>query len=126
MQVSINQLAELTGRDRRTITRRLEDLPFSEGEKGAHLYDARTALDAIYLSQSPRDALDEKRCAQIDLQMEISRKQRIPMKIVAAIWDAALQSFTATLKAAKGKKLDAAKINELIALLRDAKLPVTW
>lgn len=126
MQVSINQLAELTGQDRRTITKRLERLNFSEGSKGAHLYDSHDALDAIYLSESPRDALDQKRCAEIDLNIEIRRKQRIPLKVVTAVWDACLQSFTATLKAAKGKKLDTKKINELIERLRSVELPLEW
>ena len=37
MLLSINQISELTGRDRRTILKRLENLPFQPGDKDAHL-----------------------------------------------------------------------------------------
>ena len=126
MLVSINQLAEWTGRDRRTITQRLADIPFTEGPKQAHLYDSAVALAAIYKSTNAKEALDQKRVDEIDLNMSIKRRERIPLPIVAGVWDAALQSFGGGLKAAKGKKLDAAKINELLEILRSAKLPLTW
>ena len=35
MLLSVNQLSELTGRDRHGIPKRLENLPFTPGEKGA-------------------------------------------------------------------------------------------
>lgn len=126
MQLSINQLADLTGKDRRTITQRLADLHHVDGSKGAYLYESDEALAMIYQSANARDELDKRRCEDIALNMEIKRKQRIPMDIVAAIWDAALQAFAATLKAARGTKLDAKKINELLAKLRSTKLPLQW
>ncbi len=42
--LSINQLAELTGKDRRTIASRLEVMDFVPGPKQAHLYDSFRAL----------------------------------------------------------------------------------
>jgi hypothetical protein len=48
MLLSINQLWELTGRDRKTVTKKLENLTFIEGDKGAHLYESSQALPLIY------------------------------------------------------------------------------
>ena len=44
MLLSISQLAEMTGRERRTITKKLDALPFVVGEKGGHQYDSVEAL----------------------------------------------------------------------------------
>ena len=86
--MSVNQLSELTGRDRHGIPKRLENLSFTPGEKSAHLEAAR-AKQA--LSQASLNALREE-----DL-----RKQRVPIQIAADANDQALQAFAATLKAAK-------------------------
>ena len=48
MLLSINQLWELTGRDRKTVTKHLENVPFIAGDKGAHLYESTEALPLIY------------------------------------------------------------------------------
>lgn len=125
MQVSINQLSELTDKDRRTITTRLKDLAHVDGAKGAYLYEASEALELIYCGDRKGD-LEQKRCEEIDLNMEIKRKSRIPLPIASAIWDAGLQSFAATLKAARGKVLSPTKINELLDILRSVKLPLEW
>ena len=48
MLLSINQLWEITGRDRKTITKKLENLTFTDGDKGAHLYESSQALPLIF------------------------------------------------------------------------------
>ena len=48
MLLSVNQLSELTGRDRHGIPKRLENLRFTPGEKSAHLYESTEALPLIY------------------------------------------------------------------------------
>jgi hypothetical protein len=48
MLLSVNQISELTGRDRHGIPKRLENLPFTPGDKGAHLYESREALPLVY------------------------------------------------------------------------------
>lgn len=123
MQLSINQLSDLTGRDRRTITTRLKNLAHVDGAKGAYLYESAEALELIYAAKGGKADLDQKRCEQIDLDMSIKRKERIPLPIATSLWDAGLQSFAATLKAARGKILDTTKINELLEVLRSVKLP---
>jgi hypothetical protein len=118
MQVSINQLSEWTGKDRRTITTRLKDLAHVDGAKGAYLYEASEALELIYTPGGKAD-LDAKRCEQIDLDMEIKRKLRIPIGIPRVANDQALQSVAAHLKAAKGKKLTPELINNLLDKFRE-------
>lgn len=132
-KLSISQLAAFTGRDRRTITARVEHLDFIEGPDNAHLYESELALAAIYCPDGTGKSLDDAKKEQALEAAALSRvrreelqRTRIPLPIVSAIWDTALQSFAATLKAARGKTLNAAKINELLDKLRDAKLPVTW
>src|SRR5437773_3409505 len=77
MLKSVNQLSELTGRDRRTVKKQLEELHFVLGEKSAHLYESSEALPLIYrvdniesarakqaLSQASLTPLKKKICAR--------------------------------------------------------------
>jgi len=48
MLLSINQLSELTGRDRRALTKLLRDLPKIAGPKSAHQFESKDALALIY------------------------------------------------------------------------------
>ena len=48
MHLSITQLSELTGRDRRTVAGKLADVPHTAGERGAMLYESSEALPLIY------------------------------------------------------------------------------
>jgi hypothetical protein len=136
MQLSINQLSDLTGKDRRTISSRLKDLAYVDGEKGAYLYEASEALELIYGTGSTSAAgktLDGAKTEAALEQAALSRvrreeiqRHRIPLNIVASIWEGALTACSAKLKAARGKKLDAPLINTLLAEFRAAKLPVSW
>src|ERR1700730_3492231 len=108
MLLSINQLSELTGRDRRTITLQLAELPYDDGDKNAHLYESEAALTAIYAT----DSLDAARAKQALSQASLNavreedlRKKRIPIEVATQVVDEILQALGATLKASKGKKL---------------------
>ena len=132
-RLSISQLAAFTDKDRRTVTDRLQGLDFQEGTDRAHLYDSAEALAAIYLPDrtlSPRDAAsvrkDDAVARLTDVRREALCRERIPLAIPVALWDAAMQAFTSTLKSAKGQKLTVARINALIDKLRTVKLPATW
>ena len=46
MKLPITKIAELTGIHRDTISKRLADLPFEAGKKGAKLYSSEDALDS--------------------------------------------------------------------------------
>jgi hypothetical protein len=57
MKLPILKIAELTGIHRDTISKRLADLPFEAGKKGAKLYSSEDALAAIYnIIENLRDA----------------------------------------------------------------------
>jgi hypothetical protein len=51
--LSINELSELTGIDRRTVKKRLLGLPSKPGPKGALLYDPQAALRAVMFPDQP-------------------------------------------------------------------------
>ena len=129
MLLSINQLAELTGFDRRTVTKDLKDLHFVAGEKGAHLYDSNDALPLIYKA----DNLEAARARQANSQAELNdvrredlRKQRIPIQVARDVIDETFQSLGATLKAASGKELTSEIINELFDKFRTAPAQLKW
>ena len=88
--VSINFLSRHTGKDRRTIKRRLDKLP--QDAKGK--FDSGAALEAIYYGPSPdgngfisqSEAVRRLTIAkekEIVLSMEIQRGSRIPLADVA-------------------------------------------
>jgi hypothetical protein len=129
MLLSINQLSELTGRDRRTITKQLEDLHFVDGEKGAHLYESSEALPLIYAVDNLEAARAKQALSQASINAareEDLRKQRIPIRIALDSADEVYQSIGSTLKAAKGKKLTNELINKLFDKFRAAPAKLKW
>ena len=129
MLLSVNQISELTGRDRHGIPKRLENLPFTPGDKGAHLYESREALPLIYAV----DNLEAARAAQARSQASLNavreedlRKQRIPIQIVLDTMDEIFQAMGATLKAAEGKTLTVERINELFEKFRSIPAKLKW
>jgi hypothetical protein len=129
MLLSVNQISELTGRDRHGIPKRLENLPFTPGDKGAHLYESREALPLIYAV----DNLEAARAAQARSQASLNavreedlRKQRIPIQIVLDTMDEIFQAMGATLKAAEGKTLTVERINELFEKFRSIPVKLKW
>ena len=129
MLLSVNQISELTGRDRHGIPKRLENLPFTPGDKGAHLYESREALPLIYAV----DNLEAARAAQARSQASLNavreedlRKQRIPIQIVLDTMDEVFQSIGSTIKAAKGKTLTTERINELFEKFRSIPAKLKW
>jgi hypothetical protein len=131
MLLSINQLFELTGRDRKTIKQKLEGLSFRNGEKSAHLYNSREVLPLIYAA----DNLEAARAAQARSQAslnayreEVLRKTRIPIEIVEEVMDETFQSIAATLKAeaAKHRPLTREIVNCLFDKFRQAPKRLKW
>ncbi len=129
MQLSISQLSELTGRERRTVSNKLADIPHTPGDKGAMLYESTQALPLIYAV----DNLEAARAAQARSQASLNalreediRKLRIPLPLALREIDAVFQAIGSTLKAAKGKKLSADKINELFDKWRELPSKLKW
>jgi hypothetical protein len=129
MKLPITKLSELTGVHRDSISKRLANLPFSAGKKGAKLYSSAGALAAIYKTDSLDAARAEqaRSAAQLNaLRAEEIRKTRIPIQIVHDTMDEVFQSIAATIKASKGKTLTIELINELFDKFRSAPAKLNW
>ena|SRR5438876_3354666 len=127
MLQSINELSDLTGRHRHTITKRLLDLPSIDGPKGAHLYESTEALPLIYAVDNLEAARAEQARSQAALNKvreEVLRKERIPIQIVLDTMDEIFQAIGATLK--NCKELSPARVNELFAKFREAPKKLKW
>src|SRR5213592_5123443 len=114
MLKSVNQLAELTGRDRRTIKKQLQDLRFVDGEKGAHLYESSEALPLIYRVDNLESARAKQALSQASLNAvkeEELRKERVPLQLVLDEMDSLFQAIGAILK--NTKELGANRVNEI-------------
>ena len=121
MKLPILKIAELTGVHRDTISRRLADLPFEAGKKGAKLYSSEDALAAIYKTDSLEAARAEqaRTAAQLNaIRADVLRKTRIPIAIVLEALDETFQAIAATLKAAEGKLLSRELINDIFDKFR--------
>ena len=129
MKLPILKIAELTGVHRDTISRRLADLPFEAGKKGAKLYSSEDALTAIYKTDSLEAARAEqaRTAAQLNaIRAEDLRKTRIPIAIVLQAHDEILQAIAATLKAAEGKLLSKELINDIFDKFRSIPAKLKW
>jgi hypothetical protein len=129
MKLPILKIAELTGVHRDTISKRLADLPFEAGKKGAKLYSSEHALAAIYKADSLEAARAEqaRTAAQLNaIRAEDLRKTRIPIATVLQAHDEILQAIAATLKAAKGKLLTQDLINDIFDKFRSIPAKLKW
>ena len=129
MKLPILKIAELTGVHRDTISRRLADLPFEAGKKGAKLYSSEDALAAIYKIDSLEAARAEqaRTAAHLNaIRAEDLRKTRIPLAIVLQAHDEILQAIVAILKAAEGKLLSKELINDIFDKFRSIPAKLKW
>jgi phage terminase Nu1 subunit (DNA packaging protein) len=96
--ISKNQLAHLLGKDRATLDRKLRGIPF-EKKGRSHLYDLRTAIEAIFDTFEAQDLddddgpidprlekakLDRSRRRLSDLDYQQRKAQLIPVEILEA------------------------------------------
>ena len=129
MKLPILKIAELTGVHRDTISKRLADLPFEAGKKGAKLYSSEDALAAIYKTDSLEAARAEqaRTAAQLNaIRAEVLRKTRIPIAIVLQVHDEISQATVAILKAAEGKLLSKELINDIFDKFRSIPAKLKW
>ena len=129
MKLPIFKISELTGIHRDTISKRLADMPFEAGKKGAKLYSSEEALAAIYKTDSLEAARAEqaRTAAQLNaIRADVLRKTRIPIAIVLQVHDEILQAIVATLKAAEGKLLSRELINDIFDKFRSIPTKLKW
>jgi len=128
--LSINELHQITGKTRATVTKMLDGVPFKEGPKKAMLYDTKIALAKIYQAADAdgeafvnapeaQRLLTIARRQQIDLEMEVTRGDRWPKDDVEAIHEASLSNVAGLLKAHEGKPLSAELIRDIFTELRE-------
>ena len=129
MKLPISKISELSGIHRDTISKRLADLPFEAGKKGAKLYSSEEALAAIYKTDSLEAARAEqaRTAAQLNaIRADVLRKTRIPIAIVLEALDETFQAIAATLKAAEGKLLSRELINDIFDKFRSIPAKLKW
>jgi hypothetical protein len=94
VQVSQNELSELTGKDRKTVRRLLAHLNPAPGPHRAKLYDSKLALETLYLGTNGNGFITTAEAVrrltiakekEIVLNMEIKRGARIPIEDVSEI-----------------------------------------
>jgi len=127
MLLSINKLSELTGRDRRTIKKQLQDLRFVDGEKGAHLYESSEAFPLIYRVDNLESARAKQALSQASLNAireENLRKEHVPLQLVLDEMDSLFQEIGAVLK--NIKELPSVRVNEIFQKFREIPSKLKW
>jgi hypothetical protein len=124
MRVSTNWLSEVTGKHAATIKKRISQLPRdSEGK-----VDSSPALEAIYVggggtTEEVIRQLNIARKNEIDLDMEIKRKERIPIEVVQSVNDSVDQEVAAIIKSSG---LPPDSCNRIFDQLRDIPNRLKW
>lgn len=91
------------------------------------LRDRKDGIDESGISEaSARKALNIARCAEIELGMEVTRKERIPIEILNDVNDDILQTVSALIKAHKGSLLTEEIINDIFSAFRSIPDKLKW
>ena len=104
MQITVSKIHELTGIDRRTITKRLGPLtPDNQGKQG-HFYSSEKALPLVFCVGSQgldpaqeKALLDRTRRELLELDLEIKRRNAIPADVVQTHWEGMIANTRAKL-----------------------------
>ena len=125
--VSANWLSRHTGKDWRTIKKRIDKL--NHDNRGR--VDCASALESIYCGNGSNgngefigtpEAIRQLTIAkkqEIDLEMEIKRRERIPIEDCTEVDNEILQAVAGLLKANRNKLLSDDVINELFGNMRE-------
>ncbi len=131
--VTIHWLSEATGMHGATIRKRLSELTPDKAK-----YNSAKALEAIYLGQVisvdgafiPRPEAERlltiAKRQQIDLDMEIKNRTRIPLETVEAVNQEVCDAAFALIKSCRDKKMTEAKINEVAEQFRSIPRNLKW
>lgn len=126
---SISQYAEMCGRDRTTISIKLRDMTFEPGPRRSRLYESVHALELIFgftiggdvptITQAEATRLlTVARGQQVELEMEVTRKERVPIEDITEINEEALSNAAGLLKANTGKQLTEEIVNDVFSCFR--------
>jgi len=128
MKISEVHLAELSGRTRATIRKRLADTPHEKGPHKARLYESKVALEILYRGNAEsgettslpweQRLLTKARREEIELNMAVIRKERIPLEDIAEINERAFSNIAGILKSRLGKLFDDETLQDCFAELR--------
>jgi hypothetical protein len=91
-KLSISQLSEITGIDRSTISKKLSDVPFSEGTKGAKMYDRNVAMPLLFGNTAPQgedEAKKRKAIAEAEKAELVVKRLKGELVSVSAMTEAA-------------------------------------
>jgi hypothetical protein len=106
MKISISMAADLTGQNRATIRKHTQNPKSYPGKRGAVLFDSVELLQRLYVGSdgAPTNAEAQRQLAvaktrQIQIDIEIKRKTRIPIDDVLDTNKMLFGFVAATLKA---------------------------
>jgi hypothetical protein len=120
----------LTGKTRKTIRTKLQGVPYEAGKLSQKRYESKVALEIIYVgategangaaitSAEAARQLTIARKEQIDLEMEVSRKDRIPLGTLEEINDRVFSNVAGMIKAHEGKTMTPQAIGDRLTELR--------
>lgn len=128
-KLSENALAELTGKARQTIRKHLVDVPYEDGPQRERLRDSKVALEKLYApqgdgedgfvsSQEAQRRLTLAKTKQVELEMEVTARTRIPVELVKQITETACSNIAGVLKAYRNKVFDEVALGDAMAELR--------
>ena len=120
-RASENGIAEITGRDRRTVKKYLEEeeIKSTPGPSGGKEYDFIEAIRALFRSAKSQNSADRRNDAQahkLELEASILQKNHIPVGEVAAVVRAFLGAVNSEIKRSdmedEGKERIAEKLKD--------------
>jgi hypothetical protein len=129
-KVSENALSEWTGKTRATIRKRLADMPYVEGPQRERLREAKDALERIYAPEDTDDGeqfvttqeaqrrLTLAKGKQVELEMEVTTRTRIPIELVKQIMETGCTNIAGVIKAHRNKVFDEVAVGDCLAELR--------
>src|SRR5688572_16686080 len=80
-KVSVNELSVPTGCTRETVSKKLEGIPFEEGAHKAKLYDSEKALRLVLGVAEINEQGEVMTQAEANRQLTIARKQQIDLEM---------------------------------------------
>lgn len=79
--LSINQLSKVTGKDRSTISKRLEQIEPYKQDGRAKIYDAHEAIAAIFAQEAGKGIHKETKQVELDIEKEKLHKIRMDNQV---------------------------------------------